>query len=391
MARLYRIFGQLIRVGQRPVRTEGLDAIFQHSSDAILLTDAHGMILRANPAAERLTGRTEAELGRLHLWEEVCRTPGGDPLQPEACPVTQVARTGRAFPCLEATVAAGDGRLLPVTASFSPVPGGDGAVAQVAVVLRDLSENRALEPEIARLLAESEQRHRQAEVLEERERLARDIHDGLAQSLTLLHLRLEKLQLRARAGTVPDLADELDRIKAACLAAYGDVRQAIMNLRQRLPAGTDLGGYLTQYLQEFRRLHDLDVELLLPLSGIPALAPAVEARLIRIIQEALHNVIKHARAQHVAVRLDVRGAGLSVSVADDGIGFDPQAAGRTGQYGLEIMRERARQAGGHLTVGAAPGAGARIEVTIPLAASEPGYRAGERGAGDGADSHPAGG
>ncbi|BDG61122.1 GAF domain-containing protein [Caldinitratiruptor microaerophilus] len=550
------VIGWIGRMSDRLAQQQQkLNAIFAHSSDAILLTDAQGRILRANPAAERLTGRSESDLTSVHLWEELCRTPDGSPVGPEQCPVTEVVRTGRAIPYLEATVATGTGRLLPVTASFSPVPGESGQVVQVAVVLRDLSEKRTLEAEVARLLAETERRRRQAEalyeisrslsslldaernlevplarvrdmlqadvavygvldpvqrevrcqamsgsrdpervagirlrlgqgalgrvvssgrplrterfpedlteypdsypllqveglvaclavpvgargevtgallvgyrqphaftdeevrflenvagqlgialentrlyreaekvaMLEERDRLAREIHDGLAQSLTFLHLRLEALSLLARSGPVPDLAGELERLKAACAAAYADVRQAILNLKQRLPEGTDLGGYLAEYLHEFAQAHHLDVELVLPPAALPPLPPASEAHLIRIVQEALHNVVKHARARRVLVRFDVQLSGLHVTVRDDGIGFDPAAVQAAGHFGLGIMRERAEKAGGELTVESEPGAGSEVRVRLPLAGPS-GPATPERGQNVGAHTDPA--
>ncbi len=232
--------------------------------------------------------------------------------------------------------------------------------------LENVAAQMGIALENTRLYRKSEQ----VAMLEERDRLAREMHDGLAQALAALHLRLEAVTLAARSKPDADLGPELERMQAACAAAYADVRQAILNLRQRLPAGTDLAGYLAEYLHQFGREHDLEVEAAFSAGGVPALAPTSEAQMIRILQEILNNVVRHSRARHVRVQMEARDGQLALTVRDDGLGFDPAAVPTRGHLGLAIMRERAEQAGGSVAVQSAPGTGTQVRVLLPMAEPE---------------------
>ena len=112
-----------------------------------------------------------------------------------------------------------------------------------------------------------------------------------------------------------------------------------------------------------RRVHSTTLEL--ALAGTPRLRPGVDDEVFRIAQEALHNALRHARAGRIAVRLEEDGSGLTLSVEDDGAGFDPAAADlRARRLGLTSMEERARELGGHLVIESAPGAGTSVRLEV---------------------------
>ncbi len=215
----------------------------------------------------------------------------------------------------------------------------------------------------------------------ERERIARELHDSLAQALGYIRMRATSAH-DALGRADPEAARQaLAQIDEVAAEAFADVREAILGLRSsRVGAERDLAGALADYLERYRHQTGIDARLdLAPAVRGVRLAPAVEAQLLPIIQEALANVRKHARAASATVSLTVvNGPGgplLRTVIADQGVGFD-RARVEGGHYGLATMRERAESVGGRLMVESAPGQGTRVTVEMPLEAVAAGAAAG---------------
>ena len=207
--------------------------------------------------------------------------------------------------------------------------------------------------------------------LEERERLGREMHDGLAQQLTYLKLKAEAALAQANgSGSLPVLTAALDVIRRGTIDALGDVRQAIMDLKGT-GAPADFVTHLTEYLQAWSRLNDIEAEFQLPPGGVD-LPEDVGFQALRVIQEALANVRKHSGAAHVRVRVESEGGIVTVSVADDGRGFDPTATSRPGHFGLSILRERAAAVGGSVVIASQPGGGCEVVLRVPELHRSPG-------------------
>ena len=204
-------------------------------------------------------------------------------------------------------------------------------------------------------------------VLEERDRIAREMHDGLAQILGYLNLRIRVAEEMLVHGDNTGLHSELQHAAAVTQEAYADVREAILGLRTSITLEQDLLATLREYLRKFRQNSRIEADLEVRGSAPITLAPAAEVQLIRIIQEALTNVRKHARASRAWVRLQVKDGTAEVSIGDDGRGFDlEQTAAREGHFGLQTMKERAESVGGTLEVQTAPGNGTTVLVRLPL-------------------------
>jgi signal transduction histidine kinase len=204
---------------------------------------------------------------------------------------------------------------------------------------------------------------------EERERLAREMHDGIAQALTYLKLKAEALQQHAGGGRWPSVLAGIEDIRRAALEALGDVRQAIVDLRAASGrhGGEGFLAHLAEYLHTWSRLNDIECELVAP-DGEIHLSDEAEIQVVRILQEALANVRQHSGARSVRVRVQESAAGLVFAVRDNGRGFDPQQPPRPGHFGLAGIRERAASIGGTVTIRSSPEAGTEVELRLPAPA-----------------------
>lgn len=203
-------------------------------------------------------------------------------------------------------------------------------------------------------------------VVEERERIGKDLHDGIIQSIYAVALSLED---------VPDLMDEdrglavgrIDRAIESLNVAIRDIRSFIFGLQPESLDRADLVAGLSTLVEDFRVNSMIDVELTIEHSDVDLPADG-RAQLLQIVKEALSNVARHSGASHVEVAVRSEGDALSVSVADNGRGFDPAAVRGAGHLGLANMAARAASVDGALTVDSVPMNGARIIVRIPATA-----------------------
>jgi two-component system nitrate/nitrite sensor histidine kinase NarX len=240
-------------------------------------------------------------------------------------------------------------------------------------LLGTMADQLATAIENARLYAEMEARvealSRELQymaVVEERERLGREMHDGLAQTLSLLSMQVGQSRSLLLGGNAQACMDELREMSRVIDAGYEEVREAINNLRLAAPKGEKFAAWLQEYVDEFGLRHDLATELhIAPDSSPLVLLPHQEVHLTRIIQEALNNVRKHAQANRVQMAVIPNGSKLTLRVEDDGVGFDVESVqSRQGRYGLFTMHERAELLGGELRIQSAPGLGTMITVEI---------------------------
>ena len=163
--------------------------------------------------------------------------------------------------------------------------------------------------------------------------------------------------------------NSLRELKQLSLETYTDVREAIFNLRTTLASGLRFLPTLEVYLSEYRFHYGLDVQLSVDGIDLSLFPPDVDIQLLRIVQEALTNVRKHARAAHVWIRFTgvKQGEWVEIMIEDDGCGFEPHSiqSAMTVSIGLQIMRERAESVGGRLELDSKPGGGTRVIVRIP--------------------------
>jgi signal transduction histidine kinase len=204
-------------------------------------------------------------------------------------------------------------------------------------------------------------------VMQERERLSRDLHDGAAQLVAQLLLRLDTIKELVEADRPQEAGAELERLHGVADEIYEDIGESIAGLRTNVRE-RGLVRALQDYVDQFEERHQIRTSLRTD-DAADQLSPLAALQLFRLVQEALTNVRKHAGAREAAVALMSDGSGhLMVVIADDGRGFTPwpQRNGKARPLGLTSMRERVEALGGTFQVNSRPGAGTRVTATIPL-------------------------
>jgi signal transduction histidine kinase len=212
---------------------------------------------------------------------------------------------------------------------------------------------------------ENAQLYRQSEqlaTLRERQRLARELHDSVTQSLYSLVLVAEAGRRLAGSGDLQRVEQVVRRLGEIGQQALKEMRLLVYQLR---PSALQSEGWIRALQQRLETVERrAGVEARLRVEGTPALPEAVEEELYRIVQEALNNALKHAAAALVVVQVRAEPQGVEIEVTDDGRGFDAQVIEGGGGLGLVTMRERVEKLGGTLTIRSAPGQGTTVRVVL---------------------------
>lgn len=271
-----------------------------------------------------------------------------------------------------------------LTSAARAVAGGDfdqtltvrtgNEIEDLAAQFNDMARQLAasygvLEQRVAELLADAQR----TAAIEERQRLARELHDSVTQSLyslTLLAAAGQRLAVSDAPGAADRLPATLERLAATAQQALKEMRLLVFELR---PLELETEGFVAAVR---RRLETVEQRTGIRAELVTADAcdvdEAIEGDLYRIVQELLNNTLKHAEATAVSVRLDCRDDAIVVEVADDGRGFDPAAVAGRGGLGLTSIRERAAALGADLVMDAVPDGGTRVRVTVPRRAARAG-------------------
>jgi two-component system sensor histidine kinase UhpB len=311
------------------------------------------MIRSWNRGAERLFGYTAAEA----VGRQIFLIIPTDRVAEEEDVLARLRR-GERIDHFETIRQAKDGRRIPISLSVSPVRDDRGNVIGASKVARDISDR--LERErvhlLTRLVVAQD---------DERRRMARELHDEIGQQMTALRLTLETLKnavidrgdLQAQVEMLLEIAQQLDK----------DVAFRVRELRSTVLETRGLAAALREYVGNWSRHFSVPLRLHTNVSE-DRLPADVEGAMYRVVQEALNNVLKHARAAHVDIALERHADHVSLIIEDDGVGFDPLNADiGTGGVGLVGMRERAALIGADLQIESTAGRGTTVFVRVPLA------------------------
>jgi len=334
--------------------TAMLQAIIDSSPIAIISIDAQQKVMTWNASAERMFGLPAAAVIGKPL-SEVARGAA------DAQRMLLDAMFAGGPPQMHETLLRrNDGTSLNVSISAAPVRAADGTVSAVMGLLQDITDRTRLEQERERLL-----RRIVSGQEEERQRIARELHDELGQHLTALKVGLEALQpsgenVRRMTNIVGEIDRSIDRL----------------TFELRPPALDDVGlpGAIGSLVEQFTTASGIHTDV--HSNGLDGerLPDPIETTLYRVLQEALTNVWKHAAAKSVSVIVDRQPDQVQLIVEDDGDGFDTNEAtdgGARGRFGLLGMRERVSLIGGTFNIESAPDRGTTLYVRVPLTLARP--------------------
>jgi signal transduction histidine kinase len=218
-------------------------------------------------------------------------------------------------------------------------------------------ENARLHEEVQRLA-----------VVEERERISQDLHDSIIQSLYAISLSLEDVP-ELIADDAAEGATRIDRAIDAIHRSIRDIRNFISGLQPELLGESDLGASLETLAKEFRATANVDLQL--ALTGDPAQIPdELATHLLAIAREGLSNIVRHAHATQASLEVVVTDDRATMTIRDNGRGFDARRSRSSAQHGVTNMSSRAQAAGGALTVRSEMGVGTNIKIEIPLGEDE---------------------
>jgi PAS domain S-box-containing protein len=339
-------------------------AALEQMRDGMIAFDPQWRIAALNRAAASILGASAARARGKRLAEVL--PAFGDLSARLVSGAASVERT-------EVTLGAGPGASS-YEINVSPLRDFRGLLVGHLLLLHDVTEQRRAQ---AQLLA---QRWAQA-TLEEREQLAYELHDSLSQSLAFLNMQAQAAQLYLEREQDADAQASVARLAEVSREMQGDVRDLIGSLLAVSLPSEGFCATLRHIASDFEKQNGMPVCLDIdnPATALcgPSLLPAsTGVQLIRIVQEALANVRKHASGPNqVSIQLRVEAGQLRLAITDNGAGFDPDATGADGRhFGLQVMHRRAERVGGQLAVHAAPGQGTCVEVCVPLGNGEGGWQ-----------------
>lgn len=208
-------------------------------------------------------------------------------------------------------------------------------------------------------------RERELAVSEERNLLAQELHDSIAQGLAFLNIQAQLLQDSLKKKNIEEALDTSAQIREGVQESYDDVRELLVHFRTRI-SHSDLDSAILSSLEKFEGQTGINTEFDRIGTGVP-LEPEDETQVLHIVQESLSNIRKHAQATKVKVTVERSVAGVVIDVRDNGVGFDPisnPAVASDRHVGLKIMKERAFRIGGECLVTAAVGKGTQVTLTL---------------------------
>jgi two-component system, chemotaxis family, CheB/CheR fusion protein len=387
-------------LAERSVREseERLRLILESAEDyAIFTSDLEGRVTRWNPGAEKIFGYSESEM--LGQPADAIFTPEDRKNGVPAKEMKTALKQGRATD--ERWHLRKDGKRIYVSGVVRVLK--DGEPEGFVKIAADLTERRELDEKLTlyRNQLEERVRERTRELAasnkqlkienrdrkkaekertamlkrlvstqeDERKRIARDMHDQFGQQLTALRLQLESL--RALSAEDEKMSETIDKTQALAKQLDSDVSFFVWELRPTALDDLGLRDAVKNYVGNWSKQFRIETDLHIGKIGQQSVAGDVEVNLYRILQEALNNVYKHARATRVGVILRERDGHIELIVEDDGVGFDPKKRlTRRKGLGLFGMQERAMLSGGEVDIESAGGKGTTVFVKIPFEAGE---------------------
>jgi signal transduction histidine kinase len=313
----------------------------------MLVLDSHKRVVSLNTSAERMLKVTAGRAMRRPIWELLPDYP--DDLQ-----------VGSAGTEIELSLGTEQG-IRHYTLMISLLKDWWGFDIGRLLLLRDVTEQRQAQ---ANLIAQKQA----LATLQERERLARDLHDTIGQVLGYAGMQIDAVSKLSRDGRIETAVIQLDRLGSMIREAHAEMREYIIDLRSAPALHRPFFTAVQQYLEGFTNNYDIQTDhTVCSAWNGTTFSPDMQMQIFRIVQEALTNARKHSKARNVHVKFDAEDGRVFVIIRDDGHGFAPHNIETLyGQhFGLQFMQERAGQLGGSLQIQSTPGLGTEVVLEVP--------------------------
>lgn len=325
------------------------EAVLAQMREGMLVIDLQGRVVESNTAAEQTLATPRAELlGRPVA--EVLPSDAGVSLISVRHPAMS-----------EINLGTGDATRH-YNMNTTRLVDRRGEPAGHLLLLHDVTDQKRAQTKVV-------EQERMVATLEERERLARELHDGLSQALAYVGMQAQAIGKWLRDGNTARAEGMVGRLAEVAKDAHADVRESILGLRTGSAPEWSFIPTLRHYLDSFQTNYGVRTELSLSGSiGEDDFGPDAGVQLLRVIQEALTNARKHGGARNAHIAFEHVGGRAVIRITDDGSGFDPTRPAEDGgsHFGLAFMRERMEQIGGSVRIESAPGSKTLVELEAPL-------------------------
>jgi PAS domain S-box-containing protein len=327
-------------------------AVVKNMDSGLLVLDMQDRVLDINPAFEKIINRKADEITAKQVGEACADIP----LLADACIDKSIEK-------VEFFVNSADTTRI-YEASFSQIYRKRGEAIGRTVIANDITEKTQRQRDLL------EQQWKLA-VGEERERMARDLHDNLGQIMGFINMQAQGIRQELKNQGIDTVSESIDKLVDVTQLAHSDLREYIRSIRNHASVGADLVTALNMIIHHFKEQTGLHVKL--DVSGDDAcgeIETNVRINILNIVKEALNNIAKHAEAKNVRIVLKLSTDKIYTLIEDDGKGFDTLASSRANgenktEFGLDIMKERAAEVGGRLSIDSIPGTGTWVILQIP--------------------------
>ncbi|WP_176215677.1 histidine kinase N-terminal 7TM domain-containing protein [Sporomusa malonica] len=314
--------------------------------DCMIITDDQDYIMEINSSAQRRFGQKAPVLPGSHFPQAFACWPAMTALlDVKAVMEGEVYLEGSGYYSYHVT----------------PLLDWGNMIIGKAIVFHDMTKLKQAQAQIL-------DQQKALSIMAERERLGRELHDGRGQIWNYINLKLQMVRSLLNGSQLEKADQEVQRLIGTIKDLNTDARETIVGLKMTVDDGEDFVANLQDYLEWYEESNGIVTQLILPDESVTGLLSRTsKVQLLRIIQEALTNIRKHAQAQQVKVEIERGDNQVTVLIEDDGCGFDPAniPAGKK-HFGLQIMAERANEAGGRLQIESRPGAGTKLIVQFNL-------------------------
>jgi PAS domain S-box-containing protein len=325
-------------------------AVLQQMNEGLFVVDVEGGILDVNPMAATVLGTPANKLRGKPITKVM-------PIDARLITQLENQKTEPTMITLR-----NDNSARQYNLNLNKLRGRHDEVIGQLLLLHDVTEQKKAQTKIL-------EQQRVVATLQERERLARELHDGVGQVLGYVSMQVQTALKWLRDGNKDKAESIMGRIVEVSKDAHADVRESIMSLSAGSDPDWSLIPALKKYIDRFQANYGIRTKLSIP-DGIAddTFDPAAGAQLLRVIQEAMTNCRKHSGAHFLKIGVELDGNRAYITVSDDGHGFDLEQLehGEPGHFGLSFMRERMEQIGGSLKIDSKPGGGTILRLDMPI-------------------------